>query len=136
MNKRNIIATVAGIVLAFAIVLVFDAVGKIAFPLPFKLDTTSRDAMLASIEANIHLIPFGSFLSMIIGHMLGVFFGMKLAQKMSKESNLPALIVAGLILISAIVQSFLIPHPGWFIYADVAAILIGIGAAYFWKKKK
>ncbi|NNK40364.1 MAG: hypothetical protein HKP45_06905 [Winogradskyella sp.] len=118
---KKVLATVVGLVAAAAVILVFEFLGEMFFPLPEQIDITDVD----SIKANMDKIPTGSLVFVIMAHFLGILAGMVVTTYVSKETLVPVLVVGGILLLATLINLFVLPHPIWFIIADILAVVLG-----------
>jgi sorbitol-specific phosphotransferase system component IIBC len=119
---RAILAIVAGCVLSVLVVVGVEALGHMIYPPPAGLDLRDPVAMRAVIAE----MPFGAFVIVVFGWVLGAGLGAWLATRLSRTGKAwPGVAVGGLTLAATGVNLFTIAHPGWV----VAAALIGIPLA-------
>ena len=118
---KNVLGTLAGLILASVTVYVFEKIGHALFPIPDSVNPYNME----SIKNNIHLIPKGNMAFVALAHGMGILAGMFIAGFISKTSMIPTYIVGILMAAISIMYYFLIPSPTWFIIADLALILIG-----------
>ncbi|NNC44988.1 MAG: hypothetical protein HKN99_03815 [Winogradskyella sp.] len=118
---KKVLATVVGLVAAAAVILVFEFLGEMFFPLPEQIDITDVD----SIKANMDKIPTGSLVFVIMAHFLGILAGMVVTTYVSKETLVPVLVVGGILLLATLINLFVLPHPIWFTIADILAVILG-----------
>lgn len=118
---KNILATLLGIIAAFACTMLFEILGTEVFPLAENAKPTDP----AWLKANMDMIPLGAMAFVIMAHVIGIIIGMLVAGMISKISMRPAYIVAGLMLLATLYNLWDITHPLWFMLADVFALIIG-----------
>lgn len=116
---RKVLAILGSIVVGFLVITAFELLAGIIFPLPETIDTSSID----SIQNNIHLVPVGALVTIIFAHAAGVFSAVFVVSRFWKNVN-AASFVGILIVLSAILNLLFIPHPIWFAYADIIAIVL------------
>ena len=118
---RKILAVVLGIVTAFVLVAVIEAVGHMIYPPPPDLDPTDREALRDYVEG----LPPGAFAFVLAAWGLATLMGGVLACVIAKEKPLRyATIVGAVVLAATLLNLFLIPHPLWFSIAGVGLILV------------
>lgn len=120
---KKVLATLVGLVAAAAVILVFEFLGEMFFPLPEQIDITDID----SIKTNIELIPLGSLIFVILAHFLGILAGMVVTTYVSRETLVPGFVVGGIIIIATLINLFVLPHPTWFLISDI----LGVGLGFF-----
>lgn len=119
---RNILATLAGFILASMVVYIFETgIGHNLFPLPEDANPTDMDW----IKNNMHRIPVGAKVFVVIGHFMGIISGMFIAGFISKTSMIPAYIVAGLMILATAFVTLTLPKGLWFTLAEVIAVFAG-----------
>ncbi|WP_397362202.1 hypothetical protein [Olleya sp. R77988] len=124
---KNVIATIVGLVIASGVVFLFETlIGHHFFPLPDGVDPMDME----SIKANMHLIPTGAKVFVVIAHFAGIICGMLVAGMISKTSIIPAYIVGGLMVIATAVTIFMLPKALWFSLSDG---LLAIAGFFFGK---
>ncbi|AUC75797.1 hypothetical protein [Olleya sp. Bg11-27] len=124
---KNTIATIVGFIVAATVVYIIETLlGHAFFPLPEHIDPND----LSSIKANLHLIPIGAKLFVILAHFSGIIAGMLVAGMISKTSMIPAYIVGGLLVLATIGTIVMLPKTVWFAASDA---VLAIAAFYFGK---
>jgi len=124
---RNILATIAGFIIASATVYLFEnVIGQNIFPLPEGIDPMNPD----SLKANMHRIPIGAKAFVVIAHFIGIIVGMFFAGLISKTSMIPAYIVGGLMLAATAFNIIMLPKELWFTLTDA---LLAIAGFFFGK---
>ena len=118
---KNVLATIVGLIVAFIITSSFEWLSTQLFPLP----ADAKPMATEWLKANIDKVPFGAMVLVSIAHGLGIIAGMYVAGKISKVSLTPAYIVATLMVIGTLANLFMIPHPTWFMIADIITVAVG-----------
>ncbi|RKE98015.1 hypothetical protein [Ichthyenterobacterium magnum] len=119
---KNILATIVGFIVASLTVYVFETlIGHSLFPLPEHIDPMNMD----SIKENMHLIPTGAKVCVVIAHFMGIVVGMLVAALISKTSMIPAYIVGGLMLAATAFNLIMLPKDTWFLIADAGLAILG-----------
>lgn len=119
---RNVLATIVGFIVASLTVYIFESlIGHNLFPLPENIDPMNMD----SIKENMHLIPTGSKIFVVIAHFMGIVVGMLVAGIISKTSMVPAYIVGALMLIATAINIIMLPKEMWFLISDTVLAIIG-----------
>ncbi len=127
---RNILAVVAGVVAGGCIVAAVESISSLVYPPPKDLDFSNRTAMSQFVAG----LPLGAFLLVLAAWSAGNFAAGYLARRWTPARMLwPALIACGLLLLAALINLALIPHPLWFWFAGIAVSIafaaIGIAVA-------
>jgi len=119
---RNVLATIAGFIVASLTVFIFESlIGHNFFPLPESIDPMNMD----SIKENMHLIPVGAKIFVVIAHFMGIMVGMFVAGLISKTSMVPAYIVGALMLAATAFNLIMLPKEMWFLISDAAFAILG-----------
>ena len=118
---RRILAVAAGILSAFALVAIIEAIGHMVYPPPPDLDMTDSAAMAAYMKT----LPIGAFLFFLAAWVIATIGGGLLACFIAKEKPMVfAGIVGGLILLGTIAILIMIPHPVWLSITGVLGIIL------------
>lgn len=119
---RSILAVLGGGIVCGIIVFAVEAVSSSIFPLPPGVDLTNPEAIRAAVAQ----LPPGAFLFLLLAWFLGPFAGGWVAARLAPRSPLlHGMIVAGLVVVSALVNLAALPHPGWMWVAGPIVILGG-----------
>lgn len=119
---KNVLATIVGLIVASVTVYVFESLlGHTLFPLPEGIDPMDME----SIKENMHLIPVGAKIFVVIAHFMGILMGMFVAALISKISMVPAYIVGGLMLAATAFNLIMLPKETWFLAADTVGAILG-----------
>jgi 3D (Asp-Asp-Asp) domain-containing protein len=119
---KNVLATIVGFIVASVTVYVFESLlGHTLFPLPEGIDPMDME----SIKENMHLIPVGAKVFVIIAHFMGILMGMFVAALISKTSMVPAYIVGGLMLAATTFNLIMLPKETWFVATDTVGAILG-----------
>lgn len=127
---KNVLATIIGFIVASLTVYVFESLmGQNLFPLPEGANPMDMEWL----ENNMHNIPMGSKIFVVIGHFAGIIVGMFVAAKISKQSIVPSYIVGGLMIAATFFNIVMLPKELWFSISDgllaFAGFLIGTALA-------
>lgn len=118
---RNILAGVAGVIVAIAIVWFVEAIGHNIYPPPPDLHFADKDAMRDYVAT----LPFGAFLSIGIAWFLGALGGTLVACRIGKaKAMIYALVVGGFVLVASAANLVMIPHPIGFTIPAIAGIVV------------
>ena len=117
---RKVLAVVAGLVAMGATVATVEAISHALYPPPLGLDF--QDA--AAIHEYIKVLPVGAFLLLLLAHFLGSFVGAVTAVKIARDNRiLWPLLIGAISLLAGAANLLMIPHPTWFIIADLCMYL-------------
>lgn len=118
---KNILAGVAGIIVAVAIVWFVEMLGHTIYPPPPDLEYGDKDAMRAYVST----LPFGAFLSIGAAWFLGALGGTVVACRLgTAQATIYALLVGGVVLIAVAANLMMIPHPVGFSIPAIAGIVV------------
>jgi hypothetical protein len=119
---RNVIATIIGFIVASLTVYIFESlIGHNLFPLP----QGAKPMDMEWIKNNMHLIPTGSKIFVVIAHFIGIVVGMLVAGLISRTSMIPTYIVGILMVAATFFNIFMLPKELWFTISDGAFAFIG-----------
>ena len=113
---RSVIATVAGIVVAFVLLWLAQYAGSEISPAEYDVDTGEI------------LIPLGSTIALIVGWFVGTFGGAWLAMRMSGGDG-PGWIVAGAVIGAAVYSAADFSDTWWIMALGVLVPLLAAWAA-------
>lgn len=118
---RNIAGGVVGIVVAVGTVAACEALGRAVGAIPLAPTGQPREALAAYFQN----LPASALLLVALGWFVAVLLGSYAAVLIARgRPRLFSLLVGGLILLSAIANFALLPHPAWFMAAGLAAIVV------------
>ncbi|WP_452228114.1 hypothetical protein [Lacinutrix sp. MEBiC02404] len=120
---RNAFAVAVGLVVAGLVVFLLYILGPQFFTFPPGANPMDPE----SIKQNMHLIPAGAMLLVIVAHFFGIIGGMIASTAVSETSLIPAYIVSGIIILGSIGGSLAMSHPTWSIITGIIAVI----AAFF-----
>jgi hypothetical protein len=116
---RNALVLLAGLIAAVVTVAAIEALGHAMYPPPAGLDFNDRARLTAYIET----LPLPAFLFVLAAWAGGVLAGAgTVALLARKPSPFFIVIITGLVLLAAIANMLLLPHPLWFMLTALALI--------------
>lgn len=115
---RRILAIILGGAAAFGIVALVETMGHSVYPLPDGFDFTNP----AQVAEYIKQAPMGALLFVIGAWVLAVVIGGIIAAFVARKLMF-VFIIGGLVLVAALVNLFMIPHPTWFTVTGVIALV-------------
>jgi hypothetical protein len=120
---RSILAVLAGLVVAWITVSLFEFAGMHAFPPPPGIDV--RDPQqLASLIAQM---PSGALTLVLTGWVIGALDGGLVAALIARQ-RVPSIAVGVLVMLGAFLMVAMVPHPLWM---SIAGVLLPVPAALF-----
>lgn len=119
---KNILATIVGFIVAAVTVYIIETLlGHNLYPLPETINPNNME----SIKANMHLIPIGAKVFVVIAHFIGIITGMTIAGVISKTSIVPSYIVGGLMIVATFTTIIMLPKELWFSVSDGVLAISG-----------
>ena len=116
---RSVLAGVAGIVTAFIVVAIGEAIGHAVYPLPEGMDFSNP----AAVRALVASMPLGAFLFVLGSWIAATFAGGLVAGAIARPRAMTlALVVGALMLATCAINLAIIPHPTWFAIATVVGV--------------
>jgi hypothetical protein len=124
---RDILAGIAGVVIAALIVFLADELSHMMYPMPASLDPSNTE----DLRDYIATLPLGAFLMVMGGWVVATFVGSVVADRIgtAKVWIYPT-IVGGFMFAATTANLILIPHPHWFTAISLAAILLSAWLAW------
>lgn len=120
MTGRRIAGVVAGLVIAFAIVMVAEAI-------PHKLYPPSPGTNMSDftqVKAYVANLPLTALLIVLAGWLVATVAGTSVAAGIGR-SRVPAYVVGALLLVAGVVNAFTIPQPVWFSAVSFVIYILG-----------
>ena len=113
---RNVLAVIAGAILASVTNGLIVKYGGSLIPLPEGVDPMD----LESIKANIDRFELQHFIPPFLAHAVGTLVGAFIAAKLAATRKMVMALIVGVIgLAGGIGAAFMIPGPAWFIGLDL-----------------
>ena len=107
---RRILAVIAGLAVAFLVIVFVEVILHVMYPLPEGADP--HDA--ASMKAAMASLPVGALAGVVIGWVLGSLVGSFTAAKIARSGGLlPGLGVGIILLAASVLNMVALPHPVW-----------------------
>lgn len=121
---KNILATIAGIIVGSIVNIGIVNVGTAVVPPPDGADVSSMEGLRASME----LFKPINFLFPFIAHALGTLAGAFTAAKIAASHNMKFALGVGMwFLIGGSMMAFLVGGPLWFVLSDILIAYIPMG---------
>lgn len=116
---RNVLAALAGVVLAFVLIFTAQLISNRIYPPPAGLDFHDR----AAVTAYIREMPIGALIAVLLGYFVGVVAGAWLATRISVSRHARQGVMVGvLFFVASLVNLWNIPHPAWFWGANLLVV--------------
>ena len=119
MMLRRIGGVVAGLITAWLVVSIAEAVTHKIYPPPRGMDMTDFN----QVKQFVASLPLSALLVVLAGWLVGTFLGPWLAARVS-QNRVPGYIVGGILLCAGIANAVLIPQPVWF---SIVSFIVYIG---------
>jgi len=108
---RNILAVIAGIVAAFVVFMIMQAIGGAIYGKPQISDGGGMPDSTV-MAAYIQGLPVGAFVLLALGYVIGSFAGGFVAGKISRSDSLVVPLIIGVVLTFGWIINFaMLPHP-------------------------
>ena len=117
---RTILGILAGVVLAFAVMMALEMASFAVFPPPAGLDPADPEDIKRIVAAT----PMAAKSWVVFGWFASAVAGGWLARRLARK-DWAGWVIAGLIVLGGIANVMMIPHPLWMQIAAVAAPLVG-----------
>lgn len=132
---RTVLAIFIGLVCGVLIIAGWESfVHKVFLP-PSNINFADK----AAVKAMMQEMPLNSYLLILSGYALAAFGGGAVTTAIHQlKKILPAMVVAGLLMLAAAANFVMLPHPMWFIVASmiVYPMFAFIGAALVLRAKR
>lgn len=116
---RRLLAVVAGVLAGIVAIAMAEFVGHLIFPPPEGMDISDP----ASIAAAMEQISIGALVAVLVAWGIGSMVGGFVAARIDGKTGPGALMVGAVLLLAAIINMLMIPHPVWFWVLGVALFL-------------
>ena len=123
---RLVLGIVFGLVIAFALVFVTDALFR------FLVPTAARPDDPAALRDYAMRQPPAALVGIVAGWTLAVLVGAAAACRIARGSPAAGWAVTGLFLLATAANFLMIPHPAWMVVLAIVLILAGGVAAVRW----
>ncbi len=119
---RSILAVLAGVLAAFVVIGLVQAIGVRVYPPPPGLDPRDTETFKAAVAQ----MPRGALLFVLLAYAAGSVAGGWVAARFIPRAKLMHGMIVGAFLLGAgVVNMSMIPHPGWFWVSAIAIYLLG-----------
>lgn len=120
---RSILAVIAGLVVAWITVSLFEFASMHTFPPPPGLDVRDPQQLAGLVSR----MPVGALALVLAGWIVGALDGGVVAASIAKRRT-PAIVVGGFVALGALLMVALVAHPLWM---SLAGVLLPVPAAMF-----
>lgn len=117
---KLISSIVGGLVLAFAIVFVVDALfHALSLSASPRANPNDPDAMREYVARQ----PIGALAALVLGWAAAVFVGSAVAARFGSRGEWPGWVITGFFLIATSANFIMVQHPAWMMVGAIAAIV-------------
>ncbi len=117
---KKIMAILGGIVAAMITVSLCEYVNHIFYPPPAGIDGVDMETLSKIYTEHVKTMPIGAFIALWAGWMIGAFVGGFVSWKIDSVNwKFNSYVIAGVLLLFASMNMFMIPHPIWLIAITV-----------------
>lgn len=134
MDKKTILAVFVGLLTAGIGVWLIMTLSTLIYPIDkeaikeaMKSRETFRTYMLAQ--------PVGSFIAVVFAHGLGILAGLFVGYLIDRRSRQHLFVIGGIMLLMSLINFLSIPHPLWFLFADLGFTLLLVASFIYTRKK-
>lgn len=117
---KTFVATLIGLIVCFTIVFLTELLGMKLFPMKIKVGSNDVDTFKTIIDN----IPLPALIVVIAGHGLAMFIGLFVSFQIQSKSYVAFLVIFLVMLMGTISNLAMIPHPIWFMIADIGIVLL------------
>ncbi|MBC7553986.1 MAG: hypothetical protein H7257_08405 [Taibaiella sp.] len=129
---KNVWAVVTGAVSSILTIFAGEYGMSVFYPLPAGIDINNRYVLGKAIAA----MPLSAFIFLLAAHALSAVVGGVVATLLSRRVNgRPAIVVGLILVISAVYNLYLIPHPIWFALINACEYLPLVYLGYLLSSK-
>ena len=120
---RSILAVLAGLVVAWITISLFEFASMHAFPPPPGVDVRDPQQLAALVSQ----MPVAALALVLAGWVVGAMDGGLVSTLIAKR-RVPAIVVGVLVMLGAFLMMAMVPHPLWM---AIAGVLLPLPAALF-----
>ena len=120
---RSILAVLAGLVVAWITISLFEFASMHAFPPPPGVDVRDPQQLAALVSQ----MPVAALALVLAGWVVGAMDGGLVSTLIAKR-RVPAIVVGVLVMLGAFLMMVMVPHPLWM---AIAGVLLPLPAALF-----
>ncbi|NRA11169.1 MAG: hypothetical protein HRT57_04345 [Crocinitomicaceae bacterium] len=126
MDRKITIAVFVGIFGAGFAIALFIYLGHLIAPvdIPDGFENWSDESQILFMKN----LPISHYLSVIIGQGLGILLGVVAGRLLYNKAIMPLYVILVIMLMMSTINYFSMPHPGWFLFADLGfSAIVSIG---------
>lgn len=108
---RSILSVIAASLVGFFVIAFIETVGHELYPPPETMDPTNAE----SIKAHMDQIPVAALLINWFAYIAGAFVGGAVTAILCRKNQIIAALICGvLLMLTGLLNLYLIPHPLWY----------------------
>jgi len=113
---KQILAVIVGVIVGGLTIYAIESINMVRFPWPEDLSMEDKEAFAEYVSS----LPVDAFITVIIAHLVGSFIAGFVCSKITPNKKLLLGTICGvLFLAGGIMNLVMIPHPLWFMVADL-----------------
>ncbi len=113
---KQILAVIVGVIVGGFTIYGIESINMVRFPWPEDLSMEDKEAFAEYVSS----LPVDAFITVIIAHLVGSFIAGFVCSKITPNKKLLLGTICGvLFLAGGIMNLVMIPHPLWFMVADL-----------------
>ncbi len=117
---KKILAVVIGLIVGGIVIMGIESINMFRFPWPEGLTLEDKDAFSDYVQG----LPASALVTVLLAHIAGALVAGLLSTKIAAANNYTLALICGvMLLVGAIVNLFMIPHPVWFMVINVLTII-------------
>lgn len=133
---RSIVGTIAGLLVAAAVVAAIDYVNHRLYPPSDAIRAAAAkqdfEALRPAVEEWLKTAPQMALILVPVGWVAGAFWGALVATLIARiRWPIPAIVIAGLVLLGAAMNLAMFPHPLWIAVGGVVGIPVAAITAWW-----
>lgn len=117
---KNILAVIIGVIVGGLVIYGIESINMVRFPWPENLSMEDKEAFAEYVNS----LPVDALLTVIIAHALGSLVAGFVCGKITPNKHITLGLICGVVfLLGGIMNLVMIPHPLWFMVADLLVFL-------------
>lgn len=119
---RKVWGVLTGLMIAVMIVFILEIVNHQIYPAPEGLDPMHPEQLAEYMKT----LPTGALVLVLLGHFLGLLIGNYVGTLIAKRQSKVIFAISGIFFLLVAYNLYSLPHPLWFTFSELAAILAAI----------
>lgn len=111
MNRilRNVLAVLAALLAGGLIIMLFEGIATMQYPIPDDVNRHNVQQMSAWIAT----LPAIAFIWVFLGHIVAAYAAGLVAWLIARSTYVPSMVAAALLMMGGLINLVVIPHPWW-----------------------